>query len=131
MYYIDGKMLAQRIDDLCESRHISKEEFCKATGISTATLSHWRTGKYKPSDKNIKILEAFFEMPIENLLDVITDDISNETVQTYDSTAELRSMLRDHPEMRILFDAARGATPADIMEAAAQMMRRKEEREGK
>ena len=131
MYYIDGKLLAQRIDDICESRHISKETFCNITGISTATLSHWRTGKYAPSEKNIRILENYFHMPISDFMSI---DLNEDPASLYgpqDEATKYRSFIREQPGIRILMDAAQDSTPADIMEAAALLMRRKEERERK
>ena len=65
---IDAVLLARQIDAYLAANGIQKQEFTEETGISTATLSQWRKGKYKPSAKNIEALEQYTNMPIEALL---------------------------------------------------------------
>lgn len=65
---IDAKLLARQIDAYCATYSISKSEFYKRTGISTATLSQWRNGLYEPSEKSINAIEVFVGFPIEVLL---------------------------------------------------------------
>jgi transcriptional regulator with XRE-family HTH domain len=65
---VDAKLLARQIDAYCAANSISKAEFSKHTGISTATLSQWRKGQYTPSEKNIAAIEAYLGMPIEALI---------------------------------------------------------------
>lgn len=40
----------------------------KDTGISTATLSSWKTGDYKPKIDKLKILADYFGVSIEYFL---------------------------------------------------------------
>jgi len=68
MEKIDPKKLARQIDAYCASNAISKQEFTKRTGISGATLSHWRNGVYQPSQKALDAIEDYTNMPIEALL---------------------------------------------------------------
>ena len=65
---IDAVLLARQVDAYLAANGIQKQEFTEETGISTATLSQWRKGKYKPSAKNIDALEQYMNMPIEALL---------------------------------------------------------------
>lgn len=41
----------------------------KDTGISTATLSSWKTGEYQPKIDKLKILADYFEVPLEYFLE--------------------------------------------------------------
>lgn len=68
MRKIDAKLLARQIDAYCAKYGITKSEFSKRTGISTATLSQWRNGLYDPSEKSINAIEMFTGFPIEVLL---------------------------------------------------------------
>ena len=53
---MDGKAIARIIDSELASRGISKAEFYEKSGVSSATLSQWRTGKYDPTpDKLAKV----------------------------------------------------------------------------
>lgn len=68
MAAIDSKLLARQIDTYCASNAISKAEFTRNTGISSATLSQWRKGLYEASDKSIEAIENYVNMPIDALL---------------------------------------------------------------
>jgi repressor LexA len=68
MANIDSKLLARQIDAYLASNGIPKSEFVERTGISSATLSQWRNGKYAPSDRSIAAIEDYTNMPIEALL---------------------------------------------------------------
>lgn len=65
---VDPVVLARQIDAYCAVNGISKADFAQNTGVSVATLSQWRNGKYKPSEKNISSIEDYLDMPIEALL---------------------------------------------------------------
>lgn len=43
---MDGITVARIVDSELASRGISKAEFYAQSGVSSATLSQWRTGKY-------------------------------------------------------------------------------------
>lgn len=68
MANVDAKLLARQIDAYLAANGITKTEFIERTGISSATLSQWRNGKYAPSEKSIEIIEDYMGMPIKALL---------------------------------------------------------------
>lgn len=51
MQYIEANLLV---------KDISKERFYKESGITTASMSQWRSGKHNPSEKAVKKAEDFF-----------------------------------------------------------------------
>ena len=51
MQYIEANLLV---------KEISKELFYKESGITTASMSQWRSGKHNPSEKAVKKAEDFF-----------------------------------------------------------------------
>ena len=65
---IDGATFAARIDEYCEERNITKEEFFAETGITSGTLSQWRTSTYNPSVKKIKAVLSYVQMSIEEFM---------------------------------------------------------------
>ena len=65
---LDSRLLALQIDAYCAFNGIPKATFCNETGISTATLSQWRSGLYKPTQKKIDAIEAYTNMPINAFL---------------------------------------------------------------
>ena len=112
MYKIDSKVLANCINAACKEFNIPKSDFHKESKISSATLTQWRQGK-EVSSQSIQRVEDYFRMTVEELVEKFGD---------------VRDNLFANPRMRLLFDAAREATDADLLEAAALLERRKEER---
>ena len=127
----DGKALALAIDAYCKNNNISKKQFHKDTGISSATLSQWRKGKFTPSKQNIKQLEAYFGISIEDFMAGNYQEKKPVQMDELEYLYLLREDLRDNPGFRMLYNETDGATVADMLEAAAVLARRKEERQGR
>ena len=68
MKNIDSTQVARYIDVYCVAHNVSKAEFTKRTGISVATLSQWRKGVYKPSEKNLAVIAEFMNSTVDSLL---------------------------------------------------------------
>ena len=49
---------------LCRSRGVSSYEVSKATGVSQATLSHWKHGLYSPKVDKVQRVADFFGVPV-------------------------------------------------------------------
>lgn len=105
---IDSKLLARQIDAYLAANAISKSEFTFMTGISTATLSQWRKGKYKPSQKNIEALEAFTNMPIEALLfgHPVSNSFDGETKKAPTTESERKTVTDEGIHIGSLYDRA-------------------------
>ena len=52
--------------DLRDKKGITDYQVAKETGISTATLTNWKYGRYKPKIDKIKILADYFGVSIEH-----------------------------------------------------------------
>ncbi len=50
---MDTLAIIKRIEIRLSEIGMTKAEFYKKSGISSASLSQWRTGKYNPSEKNL------------------------------------------------------------------------------
>ena len=109
-----GNELTKAVEESLKLKGISKTEFYKQCGITAATFSNWRNNVYFPSKEN---LERIHE--ITGLSFGLVDNQSN-----YPQREQMRQ------EMRILFDAAEGAPTSAILEAAALLMRYKEQSNG-
>lgn len=48
---------------------VTDYEVAKQTGISTATLTNWKYGRYTPKIDKIKKLASYFKKPIEYFLE--------------------------------------------------------------
>lgn len=54
-----------KFEKLLEERNLTAYRVSKDTGISTATLTEWKNGKYKPKVEKLMILADYFGVPLE------------------------------------------------------------------
>lgn len=57
-----------RFAELLEKTGKTSYRVSKDTGISTATLSSWKSGEYTPKVEKLKILADYFSVPLEYFL---------------------------------------------------------------
>ena len=113
---MDGKDIARIIDSELASRGIPKSEFYEKSGVSSATLSQWRTGKYDPTqDKLAKV---------EMCLGISFSDYEKSDMD--DETAVLLQSIRERQDLRVLLSSAKDVPPSSIYELIAQLERQKE-----
>ena len=63
-------LLADKLFTLRKEKNISLEKLHLQTGISIASLSAYEKGKYAPSIENLCILARFYNMSLDEMLDV-------------------------------------------------------------
>ncbi len=86
-------------------------------GVSKPTVSDWEHQRKDPKSANLKKLAEIFG--VDEL--VILGAISPQAEGDDEDTWALREQLRRDPNMRVLFSAARKATPEHIRAAAAML----------
>ena len=59
---------------LCEKNGVKPSTVSKATGISTATLTSWKQGKYTPKQDKLQLSADFFHVSIDYLMSGISSD---------------------------------------------------------
>lgn len=94
-----------------------KYDFYNESGVSSALYSNWKTGKAKPTTKTLN--------KIANYLGVSLEWLISGSGEKQTSNLPQREQMRQ--EMRVLFDAAEDAPTSAILEAAALLMRYKEQ----
>lgn len=121
-------MYYENFQKLCKEKGIKPSTVSKETGISTATLTSWKQGKYTPKQDKLQKIADFFGVSLEVLMTG-----KDQNGYYFDQeTAEVAQSLFENKELRILFDAARNASPEDIKTAADVLLalKRKEEYNG-
>ncbi|MBO6208397.1 MAG: helix-turn-helix transcriptional regulator [Lachnospiraceae bacterium] len=128
-------MYYEKFEYLCKLNGVNASKVSKATGISTATLSSWKNGKYTPKNAKLQLIADYFGVPLAYLLseNPDTDDApvqKNEQAGYYTNpeTAKKAQELYDDPKYRVLFDAAEGSDPDDLQMAADLLLRLKQTR---
>ena len=114
---MDGKDIARIIDSELASRGIPKSEFYEKSGVSSATLSQWRTGKYDPTaDKLAKI---------EKCLGISFSDYEKSDMDG--ETAVLLQSIRERQDLRVLLSSAKDVPASSVYALISQIEKMKEE----
>lgn len=61
---MDGLNFTRRVETLLASRGIGKIQFYKDCGISDASFSQWKSGKFNPSKRSVKKVADYFKIHI-------------------------------------------------------------------
>lgn len=109
-------------EKLCELHNVTAYRVAQATGVTTATLSSWKLGRYEPkSDKIEKIADYFHVTPA-----IFQNKEEDHAYYIDAQTAAIAQRVFESPELRMLFDAAADCDPHDIQLAADMLKRFKE-----
>ncbi len=109
-------------EDLCKKNNVRPSDVSRATGISTATLTSWKQGKYTPKQDKLQKIADFFNVS----LDFLMNGKEAESYYLNPETASAAQEIFDNPDLRALFDAGRDAKPEDLRMAAELLTRLKE-----
>ena len=60
-------------EKLCKEKGVTPYKVCKDTGITTATISNWKAGRYIPKAEKRKILADYFGVSL-NYFDTGSDE---------------------------------------------------------
>lgn len=55
-------------EQLCKEKGVTAYKVCKATGITTATISNWKAGRYTPKQEKMQKIADYFGVSIEYLM---------------------------------------------------------------
>lgn len=110
---MDGITLAKICDVECQKRGISKAQFYKDIGVSAPSFHGWKNGA-KPSDKYIVAIEKYFGIDLKSY-------------EKSEEPDELREMLRDRQDLRILLHSAKDVPASSVYSLISQIEKMKEE----
>lgn len=54
-------------EELCIKNNVKPYRVCKETGITTATISNWKAGRYTPKTDKMQKIADYFNVPLEYL----------------------------------------------------------------
>lgn len=114
---MNGKEVARIVDSELASRGMSKAEFYAQSGVSSATMSQWRTGKYEPTPERLA--------KIEKCLGISFADYEKSDMD--DETADLLQSIRERQDLRILLHSAKDVPASSIYALISQIEKMKED----
>lgn len=124
----------ENLKKIRKQRGLTMKELGKLTDVSESMIQMLESGKRSPSFELLLKLGEALDCSVDELLDIkrepmVYNDETNVGDYSDSNPYTIREELRDSYSFRILYDAIDGASDADLLEAAALIMRRKEERE--
>ena len=106
-------MYYENFERLCNLNNVRPGTVSKATGISTATLTSWKQGKYTPKQDQLQLIADYFNVSLEYLM-TGEEKEGGEMYYLNEETAKMAQDIFENKELRMLFDTARNAEPEDL-----------------
>lgn len=108
-------------EQLCNKFSVTPYRVCKETGLTTATISNWKAGRYTPKADKLQKIADYFGVTLDYLRTGMGPETKNE-YYTNPETAELAQDFLHNEPLRLLFDAAKDAAPEDVMTTYNMLM---------
>lgn len=111
-----------RLREARKNARMTQKELASAIGAKHNSVSNWENDQNMPDpDTIVRICEtlnvgADYMLPSKNARG---NSVEDPTEEREDDIWEFRESVRRNPEMRILFDAAKGATAKQLKQAVA------------
>lgn len=112
MYFDTGS----RIRELRKKRNISQDQLAEMSSLNRVTIAKYESGKIEPGAQALSRIADALEVSADDILGR-GEPLPAETDEFWD----LREQLRRDPNVRLLFGAARKASPEHIRAAAAML----------
>lgn len=120
MYEIFSKLL--------QSHGVTPYKVSKATGVSQSTLSDWKRGISTPKQDKLQKIADYFSVSLEYLM--TGEEKEGDKYYLNDETAQVAQEIFENRDLRVLFDAARDATPEDLQTTYNMLMALKKKERG-
>ena len=108
---------------LLQINGLTAADVSKATGIRQSTLSNWKKRNNLLSGEKARIIADYFGVSVDFLM---TGNKEDTGYYVNPETAQIAQEIFDDKNYRILFDAAKGSKPEDLLMAAELLNRLKE-----
>lgn len=100
-------------EKLCAERDVTPYRVCKETGLTTATLSNWKAGRYVPKADKMQKIADYFGVSLEYLQTGKQPGLK-QGYYLNDETAAIAQEIYKNKELRLLYHDARDAKPEDL-----------------
>lgn len=107
-----GQELTRILDIELAERGMSQKEFCNILGIGSSAMSAWRKGSM-PTPKRLAEIERLLEIDLADY-------------EQKDESDELREILRNRQDLRVLLHSAKDVPPSSVYMLIAQLEKEKE-----
>ena len=116
-------------EQLCKEKGVTAYKVCKETGLTTATISNWKAGRYTPKQEKMQKIADYFGVSLEYLMTGKTKE-GDKKYYLNEETAQMAQTLFENKGLRVLFDAAKDASPEDLKTTYDMLMALKRKERG-
>lgn len=116
-------------EKLCIENNVTPYRVCKETGLTTATISNWKAGRYSPKADKMQKIADYFNVSVEYLM-TGEEKESGEKYYLNDETAHIAQKIFENKELRLLFDAAEDAPAEDLQTVHSMLLALKRKEKG-
>lgn len=113
-------MFYEKFLNLCAAKGVSKTAACVNAGLSETAWKRWTSGSV-PNSVTMAKLCKYFGVTLQSMYG------EGEPVFVDDAEVNARQEAFDNPDLRVLFDAARGIPASKLYEVIAQLRKYKED----
>ena len=111
---------------LRDERGLKDADVARETGITKSTFTDWKNGRSEPKDAKLKKIADLFGVSVQYL----RDGEEGDKYYLNDETAEMAQAMFENRDLRVLFDAARYASPEDLKTTYDMLMALKRKERG-
>nr|DAL74693.1 MAG TPA: helix-turn-helix domain protein [Caudoviricetes sp.] len=115
-------------EQLLQSYGITAYKFCKETGISQSTISTWKKKRNIISGEIAQTIANYFNISVDYLM--TGKEKEADKYYLNEETAEMAQTLFENRPLRVLFDAAKDASPEDLETTYNMLMALKKKERG-
>lgn len=116
-------------EQLLQSYGITAYKFCKDTGISQSTISTWKKKGNLINGEMAKVIAEYFHVSVDYVM-TGEEKEGGEKYYLNEETAEMAQALFENKDLRVLFNAAKDASPEDLKTTYDMLMALKRKERG-
>nr|WP_305182086.1 helix-turn-helix transcriptional regulator [uncultured Schaedlerella sp.] len=116
----------ERLNSLIKSKGLSQRKVEIALGFSNGAISKWK--KYSPNAEKVQLLAQYFDVSFDFLMNGKSEK-ENEYYYNKE-TADMAQQIFENKDLRVLFDAAKDASPEDLKTTHDMLMALKKKERG-
>lgn len=116
-------------EQLLQKHNVTSYKVSKETGVTQTALSNWKSGRSTPTTKTLQKIADYFGVTIDYLM---TGEEKEDSGKYYlnEDTAEIAQAVFENKDLRVLFDAAKDASPEDLKTTYDMLMALKKKERG-
>lgn len=116
-------------EQLLQKYNVTSYKVSKDTGVTQTALSNWKSGRSTPTTKTLQKIADYFGVTIDYLM-TGEEKEGGERYYLNEETAEMAQTLFGNRNLRVLFDAAKDASPEDLKTTYDMLMALKKKERG-